>query len=110
MPPTSFVGYMNDAHEMTQGNIGSILWGLRVGGAEMPGKHRPARPACGCAPWQTRCMESPGEGDASMFDDIEREAMREEGFDPDDPATKTAIDLVRWELALLRPDPEVEPG
>ncbi|WP_020109730.1 hypothetical protein [Nocardia sp. 348MFTsu5.1] len=55
-------------------------------------------------------MESPGEGDASMFDDIEREAMREEGFDPDDPATKTAIDLVRWELALLRPDPEVEPG
>ena len=55
-------------------------------------------------------MESSGNGDASMFDDIEREAMRSEGFDPDDPATKSAIDLVRWELSLLRPDPEVEQG
>lgn len=73
----------------------------------MPGKHRPARPACG---WHTRCMESSGKGDDPMFDDIEREAMRSEGFDPDDPATKTAIDLVRWELSLLRPDPEAEPG
>lgn len=46
-----------------------------------------------------------------MFDNIERDALREEGFDPDDPATVTAIDLVRWELSLLRrPDPEVEQG
>ncbi len=45
-----------------------------------------------------------------MFDDIERDALRDEGFDPDDPATVTAIDLVRWELSLLRPDPDIERG
>lgn len=31
----------------------------------------------------------------------EREAIRAEGFDPDDPAVATAIYLVRWELSLL---------
>lgn len=35
------------------------------------------------------------------MDDIERSALREEGLDPDDPPMITAIDLVRWELALL---------
>jgi hypothetical protein len=34
------------------------------------------------------------------MDDDEREAVRGEGFDPDDPAVVAAIDLVRWELSL----------
>jgi hypothetical protein len=34
------------------------------------------------------------------MDDIEREAIRAEGYDPDDPAVVAAIDLVRWELSL----------
>jgi hypothetical protein len=33
------------------------------------------------------------------MDDIEREAIRVEGLDPDDPAVVTATDLVRWELS-----------
>ena len=28
--------------------------------------------------------------------------MRAGGLDPDDPAVATAIDMVRWELSLLR--------
>lgn len=39
-----------------------------------------------------------------MFDEVEIEALRAEGLDPADPATVTAIDLVRWELSLLRRD------
>jgi hypothetical protein len=35
------------------------------------------------------------------MDDIEREAMRAEGLDPDSPAVQAAIDLVPWELELL---------
>ena len=35
------------------------------------------------------------------MDEIELEAIRAEGHDPDDPAVVTAIDLVRWELSLL---------
>lgn len=35
------------------------------------------------------------------MDDNEREAIRAEGLDPDDPAMRAAIDLVRWELELL---------
>jgi hypothetical protein len=35
------------------------------------------------------------------MDDIEREAIRAEGFDPDDPTVVTAIDLVGWELSML---------
>ena len=34
-------------------------------------------------------------------DDDEREALRAEGLDPDDPAVIAAIDLVRWELSLI---------
>ena len=77
----------------------------------MSGKHRPAPQLA--ASFLTRfdvgnlkrTEESP------VFDNIERDALREEGFDPDDPATVTAIDLVRWELSLLRRlDPEVEQG
>jgi hypothetical protein len=34
------------------------------------------------------------------MDDIEREAIRAEGLDPDDPAVVTAIDCVRWQLSL----------
>jgi hypothetical protein len=30
----------------------------------------------------------------------ERQALRAEGFNPDDPAVIAAIDLVRWELSL----------
>jgi hypothetical protein len=36
------------------------------------------------------------------MDKTEREAIRAEGFDPDDPAVVTAIDLVRWELIDAR--------
>ncbi|SER81977.1 hypothetical protein SAMN04488583_6385 [Mycobacterium sp. 88mf] len=35
------------------------------------------------------------------MDDDEREAIRAEGSDPDDPAVVAAIDLVRWERELL---------
>jgi hypothetical protein len=44
---------------------------------------------------------------ASNFymDDDEREAIRAEGLDPDDPAVRAAIDLVRWELELLALNP-----
>jgi hypothetical protein len=35
------------------------------------------------------------------MDDDEREAIQAEGLNPDDPAVIAAIDLVRWELALL---------
>jgi hypothetical protein len=34
-------------------------------------------------------------------DDEDREALRAEGLDPDDPAVVAAIDLVRWELSLF---------
>lgn len=33
------------------------------------------------------------------MDDIEREAIRAEGLDPDDPAVAEALELVRLELA-----------
>jgi hypothetical protein len=36
-------------------------------------------------------------------DDDECEAVRAEGFDPDDPAAVGAIDIVRWELSLYLP-------
>jgi hypothetical protein len=35
------------------------------------------------------------------MDDDEREAIRAEGLDPDDPAVAAALDLVRWELQLF---------
>jgi len=35
------------------------------------------------------------------MDDIEREAIRVEVLDPDDPVIVTAIDFVRWELSML---------
>jgi hypothetical protein len=35
------------------------------------------------------------------MDETEREAVRVEGLDPDDPAVVTAIDFVRWELSML---------
>jgi hypothetical protein len=34
------------------------------------------------------------------MDDIEREAIRAEGLDPDDPAVVTVIDFVRWEPSM----------
>jgi hypothetical protein len=34
-------------------------------------------------------------------DDEERQALRAEGLDPDDPAVRAGIDLVRWELSML---------
>lgn len=36
------------------------------------------------------------------MDDIEREAIRDEGYDPDDPALVAAIDMVRAEVAPTR--------
>ena len=35
------------------------------------------------------------------MDNEEREAIRADGLDPDDPAVRAALDLVRWELELL---------
>ena len=35
------------------------------------------------------------------MDETEREVIRAEGLDPDNPAVRAAIDLVRWELELL---------
>ena len=35
-------------------------------------------------------------------DDDQRQAVRAEGLDPDDPAVVAALDIVRWELSLLR--------
>jgi hypothetical protein len=34
------------------------------------------------------------------MDDIEREAIRDEGYDPDDPAVVAALERVRAELAV----------
>lgn len=70
----------------------------------MSGKHRPA-PFCDDDVWNDS-QESEAEGDRLVFDRIERDALRDEGLDPDDPAAATAIDLVRWELSLLRFDPD----
>lgn len=36
------------------------------------------------------------------MDAEEAQAVRAEGLDPDDPAVVVALDLVRWELSLLR--------
>jgi hypothetical protein len=41
----------------------------------------------------------------SGMDETEREVIRADGFDPDDPAVVTAIDLVRWELSMLKGHP-----
>jgi hypothetical protein len=35
------------------------------------------------------------------MDDIEREAIRDEGYDPDDPAVVAALDRVRAEPAAV---------
>lgn len=35
------------------------------------------------------------------MDNDERDVSRAEGPDPDDPAVRAALDLVRWELELL---------
>jgi hypothetical protein len=55
------------------------------------GNHRVARRGTG---------RGPTASDPRMDDD-EREAIRAEGLDPDDPAVRAALDLVRWELELL---------
>lgn len=71
----------------------------------------PARiTACSMLSDALRCKEPERGEEPPVFDNFERDALREEGFDPDDPETVTAIDLVRWELSLLRLDPEVEQG
>jgi hypothetical protein len=47
------------------------------------------------------------------MDDAEREAIRAEGLDPDDPAVRAAFDLVRWALELLKlrvPQPLGQPN
>jgi hypothetical protein len=35
------------------------------------------------------------------MDDEDREALRAEGLEPDDPAVVMALNVVRWELSLL---------
>jgi hypothetical protein len=34
-------------------------------------------------------------------DDEDAQALRAEGFDPENPAVVAEIDMVRWELSLL---------
>jgi hypothetical protein len=34
-------------------------------------------------------------------DDEDAQALRAEGLDPDDPAVRAGIDLVRWERSML---------
>lgn len=43
----------------------------------------------------------------TIVDEIECAAIRDEGFDPDDPDVIAAIDLVRWELSMLRVRPNL---
>jgi hypothetical protein len=47
------------------------------------------------------------------MDETEREAIRADGLDPDDPEVVTAIDFVRWELSVLgsvnRSPPKTKP-
>ncbi len=42
-------------------------------------------------------------------DDGERQALRDEGLNPDDAALIAAIDLVRWELSLATRPPDGSP-
>jgi hypothetical protein len=44
---------------------------------------------------------SAGRTSNTGVDDKERQALRDEGLNPDDPAVIAAIDLVRWELSLI---------
>lgn len=46
----------------------------------------------------TGCL---GGASNSVVDGEERQALVDEGLDPDDSAVVAAIDLVRWELSLL---------
>ena len=45
-------------------------------------------------------VASPAGGVGGDMDD-EREVSRAEGLDPEEPAVRAALDLVRWELELL---------
>jgi hypothetical protein len=59
------------------------------------------------APFTAGGTVTAGETSKPGADDEEREALRAEGFDPDDPAVVAAIDMARWELSLylqLGPD------
>jgi hypothetical protein len=47
-----------------------------------------------------RGTKRPGRASKHVVKDEERQALRPEELDPDDPAVITAIDLVRWELSL----------
>jgi hypothetical protein len=42
----------------------------------------------------------PGRTSKTGVDDDERQALRDQGLNPDNPAVIAAIDLVRWELSL----------
>ena len=44
------------------------------------------------------------------MDDDERQALRDEGLNPDDPAVIAAIDVVRWELSLALESPHPPDG
>lgn len=66
-------------------NAGDDVWGCRVFNPVVP--H-----AVGAHPFG---------GSNIGMDDDERQALRAEGLDPDDPAVVAAIDLVRWELSLI---------
>lgn len=46
----------------------------------------------------------PGRASNTGVDDEERQALRAEGLDPDDPEVITAIDIVLGELSLLSGD------
>jgi hypothetical protein len=43
-----------------------------------------------------------GAGVIRDLDPVEVEAIRAKRLDPDDPAVRAALDLVRWQLELMR--------
>ena len=56
------------------------------------------------APRGSTCPRRPHGNQRVVFrvqagmDEIERAAIRDEGYDPDDPGVVAALDIVRWEL------------
>ena len=52
---------------------------------------------------RTQCAREPHDRPhvQDAVDDEDAQALRAEGYDPDDPAVAAAIDIVRWELSLL---------
>lgn len=84
-----------------QGNILSIIWCCGPVGQRCPGSTGPSDQLAGCGPHHASIRTSIGKWeDVWVFDDIERDALRSQGFDPHDLETSTAIDLVLGYLSV----------